>query len=391
MRPAARYRTAIMTPAAPTVSVIIPLYDLRSFVAEAIESVLAQTLDPRAMEILVVDDGSTDGGGDVVAGYAPRVRCLRQANRGLSAARNAGTRATRAPLLTFLDADDRLLPEKLAAQLHAFQQSPELDAVYTGWHYIDEGGARLPQRGRSVHHGDLLPDLVLGNLMHPHTVVVRRELVEAAGGFDESLTSVEDWDLWLRLARMGARWHCVDRPLAEYRIRRGAMHQNPGRMLDNRLRVLDRLFGDPHLPPAVAARRACAYQNAYLIAAGDFLRAGDRAASARTFRAAVCARPGIVTEPESLRRFCRLLLPEGHQREAALIANWRPLARVLRATLADLFATPDLETDVRRLRGRATMAYWRTVLRLARKRAGSALRGRDAGALPMPYTAPAPS
>jgi hypothetical protein len=370
----------------PAISVVIPLYDLRDFVAEAIESVLAQTLDPSAMEILVIDDGSTDGGGEVVARYAPRVRCLRQENRGLSAARNAGIRASRAPFLTFLDADDRILPEKLALQLEAFDDHPELGAVYSGWHCIDEAGARLPQRGRSVRRGDIFADLVLGNLMHPHTVVVRRDLVEAAGGFDEALTSVEDWDLWLRLARAGARWDCVDRPLAEYRIRRGAMHQNPSRMLENRLRVLAKVYdAASDLPPHIAARRALAYQNAHLAAACDHLRAGERIETARAFRDAAAARPEILTEPASLRRFCRLILPEGQQRDAALVANWRPLARILRATLADLFASPDLDPGIRRLRNRAAIAYWRTVLRLARKGLTADLRGEKMPRLPLPW------
>lgn len=371
----------------PTVSVVIPLYDLRDFVAEAIESVLAQTLDPSAVEILVIDDGSTDGGGEIVARYAPRVRCLRQANCGLSAARNAGIRESRAPLLTFLDADDRILPEKLALQLDVLDAHPEVGAVYSGWHCIDESGARLPQRGRSVHGGDIFPDLVLGNLMHPHTVVVRRPLVEAAGGFDETLTSVEDWDLWVRLARAGARWHCVDRPLAEYRIRRGAMHQNPRRMLENRLRVLAKIFDDGgDLPPPIASRRRRAFQNAHLTAACDFLRSGERADGAQAFRAAVLARPEILGEPASLRRICRLILPEGHQRDAALVANWRPLTRILRATLAELFAGPGLDPGVGRLRRRAALAYWRTVLRLARKGLAADLRGDTAARLQLPWS-----
>jgi glycosyltransferase involved in cell wall biosynthesis len=370
------------TGTSPAVSVVIPLYNLCDVVAEAIESVLAQSVDPAAMEILVIDDGSTDGGGEIAARYAPRVRCLRQENRGLSAARNAGIRATRAPLLTFLDADDRLLPEKLALDLEAFDAYPEVGAVYSGWYCIDEAGARLPQLGRSVHRGDLFPELVLGNLMHPHAVVVRRHLVEAAGGFDETLTSVEDWDLWLRLARAGVRWHHVDRPLVEYRIRRDAMHQNPHRMLENRLRVLAKVFDEGNdLRADVASRRALAFQNAHLAAACDHLRAGERAEAARAFRAAALARPAFLTEPASLRRFCRLLLPEGHQREAALVANRRPLTRALRATLTDLFASPDLEPKVRRLRSRAAVAYWRTVLRLARKGLTANLRGDPAARL----------
>lgn len=355
----------------PQVSIIIPLYNLRRYVADTIDSALAQTLDADAMEIVVIDDGSTDGGGEIVRQYGPRVQYLRQENRGLPAARNAGIRASHAPFVTFLDADDRILPEKLALQLAAFEAHPDVGLVYTGWHYIDECGGRLPQRGRSLHEGDVFPDLILGNLIHPHTAVVRRDLVERVAGFDETLTSVEDWDLWLRLSQAGARWHCVDLPLAEYRIRHDGMHQNAARMLDNRLRVLGKIFADPDLPVEVIRRRTLAYHNAYLIAACDFFRSGDWAAGNRCFRTAVTTHPAFITEPGSLRRFCRLVLPQGHQREAAVVAHWRPLARILRAALRDLHAQPDLDPAVRRFRRRGTIAYWRTVLRLARKGAGA--------------------
>jgi hypothetical protein len=197
------------------------------------------------------------------------------------------------------------------------------------------------------------------------------------GGFDETLTSVEDWDLWLRLARAGVQWHCVPLPLAEYRIREDGMHRNPGRMLDNRLRVLAKVFADPALPATVVARRPLAYQSAYLSGACDFFRAGDRAAGSRCFGTAVAARPAFVTEAASLRRFCRLVLPQGRQSDVAVVANWRPLTRILRLALADLFALPDLDPAVRRLRRRAALAYWTTVVRLARKRVTSRRRPQD--------------
>ncbi len=371
----------------PRVSVIVPLYNLRDFVAETLDSVLAQTLPPEAIEIIVVDDGSTDASADVVRRYGSRVRYVRQENRGLSAARNTGIRLAGAPLLSFLDGDDRVLPEKIATQLDAFAAHPAAGLVYTWWHYIDAAGRRLPQRGRATHTGDLLADLVLGNLIHPHTALVRRDLVEAAGGFDEALTSVEDWDLWLRLSRAGAQWHCIPRPLAEYRIRHDGMHRNPGRMLENRLRVLAKVFADPDLPAAIVARRALAYQSAYLAGACDFFRIGDRVAGGRCFHEAVAARPAFITEPASLRRFCRLVLPQGHQREAAVVANRRPLARILHAALADLFAHPDLDPGVRRLRRRAAFAYWRTVVRLARKRVTTRQRPDDLVPMPLHHEA----
>jgi hypothetical protein len=354
---------------APRVSVVIPVFNLRTFLPEAIESVLAQTVPADVLETVVVDDGSTDGSGEVAARYAPRVRLLRQPNRGLPAARNAGLRATAAPFLTFLDADDRLLPEKLATELAVLDAHPETGLVYSGWHFIDETGRRLPQRGWSREEGDVLPRLVLGNLIHPHAALVRREAVERAGGFDERLTSVEDWDLWLRLSRAGLRWRLVDRPLAEYRIRPGAMHENAARMLENRLHVLDRFFADPALPPSVAALRPQAYQNAYLAAACDHYRAGTRAPGASAFRAAVAARPAIVTDPRGLRLICRWLLPLGSQSEASVAARAGELAATLRLMLADLFAAGAPGAEVARLRWQVRVAWWRTLARLRRKQA----------------------
>lgn len=358
----------------PRVAVIIPLFNLRNFVDDAVESALDQTLPPSEVEIVVVDDGSTDGGGEIARRHEPRVRCIRQENRGLSAARNRGIRETRAPFLAFLDADDRMLPEKLAAQLAAFDAHPDLGLVYTGFRYVDAAGHPLPQRGWSRYSGDLLPRLLQGNVIHPVQAMVRREPVERAGGFDETLTSAEDWDLWLRLSKRGLLWGYVDQPLAEYRVRTDAMHGNASRMCENRLRVLDKTFADPELPADLARARSLAYHIAYLVAACDHYRAGDRAAGNRWFRAAVDLRPALVTDPESLRTFCRWLLPLGYQRTIVMVAEWRQLWRILRGALGDLFDAPDVSADIARLRWQARLASWRAVAPLVRKRIASVAR-----------------
>jgi hypothetical protein len=354
---------------APRVSVVVPLYNLRSWVAEAIDSVLAQTLAADEVEIVVVDDGSTDGGGEVVAGYSARVRLVRQENRGLPAARNAGIRVSRAPFVAFLDADDRILPEKLAAQLAVFEERPGTAVVYTGSRYIDETGRPCPQKGWTRVEGDVLPLLVLGNLVHPHQPLLRRADLERVGGFDEQLTSAEDWDLWLRLARQGGPWACVDRPLAEYRVRHDAMHQNVARMAEQCLRVLDKLFADPDLPAAIVAMKPLAYQRRYLTAACDHYRIGERAAGARWLREAAVIDPAFLTDVEALRQLCRKLLPLGRQRGSEMVAELPALAALLRTALNDLFAAPDLEPHVARLRWRSRLATWSALLPLARKRA----------------------
>jgi len=363
----------------PRVAVVIPVFDMRAWIAEAIESALSQCVAADTIEIVVVDDGSTDDSGAIAARYAPRVRCLRQANRGLSAARNAGIAATSAPLVQLLDADDRLHPEKVAASLPPFTD-PAVGVVYTGVRYVDEAGSVLPQHGWARTEGEVLPSLVLGNLHTPHQPLTRRTAIAAAGGFDETLTSLEDWDLWLRIALAGWHWRCIDRALVDYRVRPSGMHRNAGRMAANRRRVLDAFFRRADLPPAVRALETHAVARAELVAACEHYRTGERAAGARALRAAARAEPPILTDPRLLRLVWRWLLPLGSQADAEVVAAWRPLARMVRRMLDDLFAAPDLEPELAALRPRARRAFWQLTLRLVRKRAttGGWLRPRTA-------------
>lgn len=360
-----------MSEARPRVSVVIPVYNLRTFLPEAIESALAQTVP---VEIVVVDDGSTDSSGDVAAGYGARVRLIRQENRGLSAARNAGIAHASGDLLQFLDADDRILPEKAAAAIDVFDTDTSAGVVYSGCRFVDEANRVLPQHGWSRDEGAVLPRLVLGNLVNPVAAIVRRSLVDAAGSFDETLTSLEDWDLWLRITRDGALWRCVDRPLAEYRVRDAGMHQHVARMRENRVRVLDKLFDGP-LPADVQALRPQAYQNAWLLAACLHYATGDRSAGATAFHEAVRLRPAVLAERETVRLMARWCLPLGHQREAEVVAQWRRIGSLLRSMLDDLFARPDLEPAIRAFAPAARRAVWATIARLARKRATGVLRG----------------
>jgi glycosyltransferase involved in cell wall biosynthesis len=349
------------------VSVIIPVYDMAGFLPAAIESVLAQTLPAHLVEVVVVDDGSHDDSADVAARYAPRVRCVRQANRGLPGARNTGIRASHAPFLQFLDADDRIMPEKLEASVAVLGRDEQAGLVYSGCTLVDEAGSPLPQHGWSRVEGDVLPQLLLGNLIHTHAAVVRRTLVERAGGFDETLTSVEDWDLWLRLGLDGARWRCVDRALAEYRVRDTGMHGNPGRMLENRLRVLEKVFADPRLPAALRPLDARAFRNAWVVAACDHYRIGRPDESAAALLEAMRLVPDTLADAAMLRQVCRLLLPIGYQRDGVMAARWRPLGSALRRMVGDAFAQPDIDPALARGAWRARLAAWRVSVQLARR------------------------
>ena len=368
------------TPSAtPRVSVVIPVYNMERFVAEAIDSVLAQSLPARDVEVVVVDDGSTDGSRRVIDRYGERVRVVAQRNRGLAGARNAGVDASRGTFLGFLDADDRFHPEKLAAQLAVFDRGPDAGIVYTGFRYVDEDGATLPQQGWARLEGDLLPDLLLANRVHPHQPVVRREDVVAAGRFDEHLGPAADWDLWIRLSRTGLRWTCVDHPLADYRVRRDGMHQDTAGMHADCLRVLAKVFGDPNLPPHLRRLEPLAYHSRHLVAACEHYRHGERPAGARWFRAAAELRPEFLVDANALRDVCRWLLPLGQQGGPPLLGELPRVVRILRDAFADLFAAPDLPPAIARLRWRARLAACRAIAPFVRRRVRAELRRRWSG------------
>jgi glycosyltransferase involved in cell wall biosynthesis len=182
----------------PLVTVIIPTYNRAWCLQEAADSVLAQEF--KDFELIVVDDGSTDATAALLAAYGDRVRVLRQANRGVSAARNAGIAAARGKLIAFLDSDDIWLPRKLSAQVHFFQSHPDALIHQTEELWVKNGRRVNPgQRHRKRNGMIFAPSLELC-LVSPSAVMVRRALFDRVGLFDESLPACEDYDLWLRVS-----------------------------------------------------------------------------------------------------------------------------------------------------------------------------------------------
>lgn len=217
------------------VSAVIPAFNYGRFVCDAVDSALAQSHP--SLEVIVVDDGSTDDTRRRLEPYGSRIRYVYQSNRGLSAARNSGIREARGEWVAFLDADDVWHRDKTAVQLAAARAMG--DPMLIG----SCGAGALPERlnplppVRTLGIEDFLLSLPVG----PSGVLVRREAFAAVGGFDESLRSVEDRDMWLRLA--------VQFPAAQvdcrcwwYRAHEGQMNRHAERMESNYRRVLDRFF-----------------------------------------------------------------------------------------------------------------------------------------------------
>jgi peptidoglycan/xylan/chitin deacetylase (PgdA/CDA1 family)/GT2 family glycosyltransferase len=237
---------------AANVSILIPAYNAETTLAETIASIESQS-NP-GWEVIVVDDGSTDetrATAEAAARTDARIRVLSQPNGGEGAARNAGIGAARFEWLLFLDADDRIAPAYLHRMMEALVAHPELDAVHCGWFMVDPSGRVFAEYG-CRDTGDLFSVLANRNPFPIHACVVRRDLVERAGRFDPSLRTCADWDLWQRVARLGARFGRIPDSLAYYCMRRYSSWTADVRFFSDGCRVIER----GHAPdPRVAARR----------------------------------------------------------------------------------------------------------------------------------------
>jgi glycosyltransferase involved in cell wall biosynthesis len=239
----------------PAVSVIMPAYNVAPYIGAAIESVLAQTTTD--FELLVVDDGSTDESGAIADGYAAadcRIRVIRRPNGGISAARNEALRRARGEFFAILDSDDTWMPCWLEAQLAILRARPEIDIVTGNGFYL--GGRRNGEPARP--YPDPRPHPDLASMIADETAVFvisvfRRAVYDAVGGFDESFRCNEDYDVWLRAAAAGFRFHRNDIPLAYYRVRDDSLSAAEERMIEGILRVYAKLR-----PTLSAQTRECA-------------------------------------------------------------------------------------------------------------------------------------
>jgi glycosyltransferase involved in cell wall biosynthesis/peptidoglycan/xylan/chitin deacetylase (PgdA/CDA1 family)/SAM-dependent methyltransferase len=218
----------------PLISVIIPSYNHAHFLTEAIESILSQTYSH--YEIVVVDDGSTDNTAEV-AGRYPGVRCVRQDNRGLAAARNTGIRKSSGDYLVFLDADDRLLPRALEVGLACLRAHPECAFVAGRCARIRSDGQPIPTTENAPLDGDPYSCLLSGCPVLVPAVMYRRATFQAFPGFDTSLSAAEDYHLYYRIAReLPIYFHDV--VVAEVRQHHANMTSNTAVMLRANLTAL---------------------------------------------------------------------------------------------------------------------------------------------------------
>lgn len=236
-------------PHEPLASIVIPAFNAARTITSTVESALQQSLT--SLEVVVVNDGSTDATAAIVGGMDdPRVRLVTQVNRGLPAARNAGIEASRGTYVAFLDSDDLFLPDFLQLGIDALRTRSRPGFAYTDAYVLDEASGRIRETSAMAQFdppipppqdsADFLIALMRINFVYVSTIVPR-EVLRAVGGFNETLTSCEDYDLWLRILVHGYEAAWFPGRHAIYRLHPGQMTRNVMRMARNLSTVYDEL------------------------------------------------------------------------------------------------------------------------------------------------------
>lgn len=247
-----------------SVTVIIPSYNRRAVLGRALDSVFAQSLP--ADQVILVDDGSNDDTDALAASY-PDVCYIKQANRGVSAARNAGIAAATGDWIAFLDSDDEWLPDKLQKQLAASKQNPQYSLIHSDEIWI-RNGVRVNQMDKHAKTGGMIFERCLPLcVISPSAAMVRRSLLLELGGFNESLPACEDYDLWLRICAHHPVLY-IDEPLLnKYGGHEDQLSRQYWGMDRFRVRALDELLQSDVLNAgqAAAARSVLLKKSAILL------------------------------------------------------------------------------------------------------------------------------
>jgi len=227
------------------VSVIIPCYNREQFIAETINSVLAQTWPN--IELIVVDDGCTDSSRKVLESYGQRLTILEhsgRANRGQSAAINLGIKYCTGEYVAILDSDDLFAPDKINIQVSFLIEHPEIGLVYSNGHAIDENSNIIYEIHCKNHKENSNPDNVLMNcyFLLPNNSLVRRSVFELAGGFDETLRAAQDHDMAIRVSEITKLAYLEDHLFYYRRHKDSISHKNAKRRWLNGYKILKKAY-----------------------------------------------------------------------------------------------------------------------------------------------------
>ncbi len=256
----------------PQVSVVIPAYNAMKYLPDAVESVLRQTFTD--FEVLIINDGSKDH----IVQWASqlkdqRIRLISQENQGLSAARNTGISQAKGDYIAFLDADDFWEATKLEKQVHCFEENPEVGLVHTWMVFVDEQGKSTGRVMPSFAEGQVWKKLLEKNVIACPSVMARRQCFEKVGVFDCTLRSLEDWEMWIRIAACYP-FAVIQEPLAYYRQVPGSMSKNCQVMEQSFKTVIEKTFQSA--TSDLKYLKNLSYGNAYLCLAWKALQSRDK-------------------------------------------------------------------------------------------------------------------
>lgn len=296
----------------PRISVVIPTYDRARVLGRALDSVFAQGIDD--LEVIVVDDGSSDDTRGMMARYPRPVTFLEQANAGPAAARNKALAVARGEFIAFLDSDDTYLPRHLASRLEVFERSPETGVVHGASEVVDaQGNVVKMQRPLPGHRGRVLPALLFNNFVTLSAVMMRRACYDRVGPMHETLRFAEDWLYWLRIAAH-VPFDYVDEVTLRFErsVVSASRRPLPDLAAENRT-MLDLAFGDPALGPLIARHRSATFARMYRNYAKMALEVYQPRVARDFLWEALRSRPA---DPESLVLLAKTILPEGLVRAA---------------------------------------------------------------------------
>jgi glycosyltransferase involved in cell wall biosynthesis len=313
-----------------SLSVIIPAYNVAEYITDSICSALAQTFSD--LEVIVVDDGSTDATYEMAASVkSDRLRIIRQTNAGPAVARNTGIRAAQGEYIGFLDADDLWYPDKAQRHLEVMQRLQDVDLTFAWWRVIDENGRDTGRTGKPRQERIGFDELLLQNTTgNGSTVVARKAAIEQAGFFDTGFTGIADHHLWLQISRIRERnIYCIREVLSDYRMRTNQLTKDWQAMLNDWEKLMAAMALQESARVAgieVRARARFARYLAYLA-----YEAGDHTMARRFLLQALRAEPALMGDRGSWITIaavsCTVLPTKIHRWLAASVKDLRMQSR----------------------------------------------------------------
>ena len=291
------------------VSIIIPVFNSASTIAETVESAVNQTFPD--IEIIIVNDGSTDETLTVLSQFDdPRIRVFSYENGGSSQARNHGIKKATGEFITFIDADDLWSPDKIELQVKTLRHNPDAGVAYSWTTFMDEAGCVLYHQTPAYDEGDIYPALLVRNFMcSGSNILARRSVIEAVGEFDTQLSSVVDWEYYLRLAAH-CRFALVRKHQIFYRKSSQSISGNLPQVEVNSIAVINRAF--QQAPQHLQSLKHQSLSELYYYLARQYIRYDHCRANVvlalQKMRQAVRERPQLLLKRPVQKLFAKLLL-----------------------------------------------------------------------------------